>query len=352
MVLGLEGWPFAGWEDMPAAGQRQAAAPGAVLRFRVLAVFPHPAVGALRRKRGSTRSAPSSIATRQASELGRDARSARPRVSRTACSLSLGGQRPRSLAAQLTRSRPHETRRRAAQRSMPGEINRLNIIADNFGARVRGRPGAGDDRGRARHRGGGPRQAAADVRLRYDLRRRDDPARPAEAGHGVRRSGCSKTVRQGLVRFASHAIWSAPQFFDRLPAEELGTGHRVLTVLKGDLNFRRALGDVSDRHRNAVRQSSRCCPPPRCCRCARSSRIASPASPTGQPECRAPTSRWMARSSRCRKSRARRPRRWLRSRSPSSRECRASAASSDAGRANPCPRSPSPPDRRSHRLTA
>jgi hypothetical protein len=49
---------------------------------------------------------------------------------------------------------------------------------------------------------------------------------------------------RGDIRFATHAFWSAPKFFDRMPVADLGSGD-VLTVVKGDLNFRRLIGDVS-----------------------------------------------------------------------------------------------------------
>jgi hypothetical protein len=49
----------------------------------------------------------------------------------------------------------------------------------------------------------------------------------------------------GTMRFATHPFWSAPKFFDEVPVRELGTGPGVLNVLKGDLNFRRAVGDAA-----------------------------------------------------------------------------------------------------------
>ncbi|MEO6012433.1 MAG: ARMT1-like domain-containing protein [Devosia sp.] len=52
-------------------------------------------------------------------------------------------------------------------------------------------------------------------------------------------------VDRGGVRLTSNAFWAAPKFLDQLPLEELGTGPGVLNVLKGDLNFRRAIGDAS-----------------------------------------------------------------------------------------------------------
>ena len=52
-------------------------------------------------------------------------------------------------------------------------------------------------------------------------------------------------VARGAIRIAAHDFWSAPVFLDRAPLDVLGTGEGVLTVLKGDLNFRRAIGDVA-----------------------------------------------------------------------------------------------------------
>lgn len=51
-------------------------------------------------------------------------------------------------------------------------------------------------------------------------------------------------VKRGGLRVASHPFWSAPLFMDRAPVDELETGDGVLNVLKGDLNFRRAVGDA------------------------------------------------------------------------------------------------------------
>lgn len=56
-------------------------------------------------------------------------------------------------------------------------------------------------------------------------------------------------VNGGRLRFASNSFWAAPKFLDRLPVEELmmdiAPGERVLNILKGDLNFRRAIGDAT-----------------------------------------------------------------------------------------------------------
>jgi hypothetical protein len=52
-------------------------------------------------------------------------------------------------------------------------------------------------------------------------------------------------VNRGTIRVTSNSFWSAPLFMDQVPLEELDAGEGVLTILKGDLNFRRAIGDVS-----------------------------------------------------------------------------------------------------------
>jgi hypothetical protein len=51
-------------------------------------------------------------------------------------------------------------------------------------------------------------------------------------------------VDRGSVRVTSNTFWAAPQFLDRMPLDELEMGEGVLNILKGDLNFRRAVGDA------------------------------------------------------------------------------------------------------------
>ena len=51
-------------------------------------------------------------------------------------------------------------------------------------------------------------------------------------------------VDRGGVRITSNSFWAAPLFMDRVPVEELESGDGVLNILKGDLNFRRAVGDA------------------------------------------------------------------------------------------------------------
>lgn len=51
-------------------------------------------------------------------------------------------------------------------------------------------------------------------------------------------------VDGGKLRVTSNVFWAAPKFMDQVPLDELESGDDVLNVLKGDLNFRRAIGDA------------------------------------------------------------------------------------------------------------
>ena len=125
----------------------------------------------------------------------------------------------------------------------PGSIRRLNIIADNFGGEfvadlvlalvaaeagievvlhVKQLPMFVSD------------VTADDVTILFDRLPKD--------GFGKR---LQTAVQRGGIHTAAHAFWSSPKFFDRLPLEELGQGPGILNVVKGDLNFRRTIGDVS-----------------------------------------------------------------------------------------------------------
>ena len=122
-------------------------------------------------------------------------------------------------------------------------IKRLNIIADNFGGEfvadlvlavvaaeagievvlhVKQLPMFVSD------------VTADDVTILFDRLPKD--------GFGKR---LQTAVQRGGIHTAAHAFWSSPKFLDRLPVDELGQGAGTLNVLKGDLNFRRAIGDVS-----------------------------------------------------------------------------------------------------------
>jgi hypothetical protein len=53
-----------------------------------------------------------------------------------------------------------------------------------------------------------------------------------------------REIERGLIRFAANTLWSSPKFLDRIPEGLLGVRASSLVLLKGDLNFRRAVGDA------------------------------------------------------------------------------------------------------------
>lgn len=241
MVLDLKGWPFAGWEDMPARvnGRRPRQAPffdfEYWMYFRILQSvnFPETRLDpfrAIKHRDIDKHLAWAELALNEATTFEAGLR------------LSLAAN-AHDLSQIVDPGESHEFGRDLL-RIDPQEINRLNIIADNFGAEFMG------DLVLA--------LLAAEQGIEVVVHVKQLPLFVSDATSddvtilldrltpgtwfGQR---LLKTVRQGHIRFASNAIWSAPHFFDRLPAEELGVGAHILTVLKGDLNFRRAVGDVA-----------------------------------------------------------------------------------------------------------
>ena len=214
MVVDLGNWPFAGWEGFPARvnGRRIGEAPffdfEFWMYFRILEAV----------RFADTRADPFRATKHR--DLDRHlkwADDALGRVSTLAEGLAL------ALDA--------------------GSVRRLNLIADNFGGEfvadlilcviaaeagvevvvhVKQLPMFVSD------------TTADDVTILFD--------RLGSDGFGKR---LQNAVQRGGIRFAAHAFWSSPKFFDRLPLDELGEGPDVLNVLKGDLNFRRAIGDVT-----------------------------------------------------------------------------------------------------------
>jgi len=241
MVLDLTGWPFGGWEDMPARvnGKRPRQASffdfEYWMYYRILQSVRFP----------ETRLDPFRVIKHR--DLDKHLAWAETALAATAdfqAGLKLSLDANAHDLSQI--AKPAEIYRIGGDllKIDPGEVNRLNIVADNFGAEflgdlvlailaaehgievvihVKQLPMFVSD------------ATTDDVTILLD---RMNPA----SSFAQR---LSKAVRQGLIRFASNPIWSSPRFFDKLPTEELGSGPRVLTVLKGDLNFRRAVGDVT-----------------------------------------------------------------------------------------------------------
>ena len=241
MLLDIAAWPFPGWEDMPARvnGKRPSAAPffdfEYWMYFRVLRAvrFGETATDPFRRIKHRDLNKHLAWADTALAATG---------TLSEGLKLSLGANA--HDLSQITR--PGSTHEFGLD--LLGidatKLRRLNIIADNFGGEF-----VGDlvlaiiaaDQG-------------IDVVLHVkplpifvsDTTLEDVTLLLDRVGAGSAfDQRLAAAVRVGSIRFAAHSFWAAPQFLDRLPVEELGTGEGVLTVLKGDLNYRRAVGDFS-----------------------------------------------------------------------------------------------------------
>jgi hypothetical protein len=240
MVVDLSYWPFEGWEEMPAKvnGKRISDAPffdfEFWLYFRILEAV----------RFGETRFDPFRAIKHR--ELDRHLRWADEAIGRTTTltqglNLSLDAN-AHDLSQLGGPSASHDVGREELQIE-PLSVSRLNLVTDNFGGEfvadlvlaivaaeagtevvihVKQVPMFVSD------------TTADDVTILFD---RIDKTSP----FGARLQAATE---RGGIRFATHPFWSAPKFFDRMPVAELGRGD-VLTVVKGDLNFRRLIGDVS-----------------------------------------------------------------------------------------------------------
>jgi hypothetical protein len=241
MVMDVAGWPFPGWEDMPARvnGKRPSQAPffdfEYWLYFRIL-----KATGF-----AETRIDPFRLTKHR--DLDKHLATAEAALARTAnfadgLKLSLAAN-AHDLSQVSKPGSSHELG--MAQLDIePTALRRLNIVADNFGAEFVGDlvlaiVAAEQGIETVLHVKQLPMfvsdTTVDDVTILLD--------RVGQQSEFGQRLGAA--VRVGTIRFASHPFWAAPQFLDKMPANELGSGEGVLTVLKGDLNFRRAIGDVS-----------------------------------------------------------------------------------------------------------
>jgi hypothetical protein len=123
-------------------------------------------------------------------------------------------------------------------------VERMNIIADNFGAEFAADLVLGVV---AAERGVDVVFHVKQLPMFVSDTTADDviillDRLPRDIGFGQR---LQRAIDRGAVRFAANAFWSAPEFFDRMPPELLGDGRPTLNIIKGDLNFRRAIGDVA-----------------------------------------------------------------------------------------------------------
>jgi hypothetical protein len=241
MVMDLDGWPFIGWEDMPARvnGRRIGEAPffdfEYWLYFRILAAV----------RFAETRADPFRHTKHR--DLDKHLAWADDALGRTnsladGLRLSLAAN-THDLSQVAAPGSTHEFG--AALLDLDGApYRRLNLIADNFGgefvadlvlAIVAAEQGI---------------EAIVHVKqlpmFVSDVTSDDVTILLDRVGaHSDFGQRLAAAVRVGTIRFASSSFWSSPKFFDRLPEAELNSGDGTLTVLKGDLNFRRAVGDVS-----------------------------------------------------------------------------------------------------------
>jgi hypothetical protein len=241
MVLDLANWPFAGWEDMPARvnGRRIGDVPffdfEFWMYFRILEAVRFP----------ETRSDPFRATKHR--DLDKHLKWADEALTRVT-TLQQGLITALDANSQDLSQISSPTGRYEVGRSLlnidPSGISRLNIIADNFGGElvadvllaivaadlgietvihVKQLPMFVSD------------VTADDITILFDRVGKD-----SEFGKRLQNG-----IQRGAIHFAANAFWSAPRFFDRMPLTELKAGEGTLTVAKGDLNFRRMIGDVS-----------------------------------------------------------------------------------------------------------
>lgn len=241
MVIDLGGWTLPGWEDMPARvnGRRPSQAPFFDFEFwmyhRILSAVRYP----------ETRIDPFRAIKHK--DLDRHltwADETLPSIKTLAAGLRLSLDANAHDLSQLVRPATTHDVGRGGLDFDPAGIRRLNLVCDNFGAEFVGdlilavvAAEAGIDV--VLHVKQLPMfvsdTTADDVTILLDRL-------GARSEFGER---LSAAIRVASISFGSHPFWAAPQFFDRLPVEELKPGPGTLSVLKGDLNFRRAVGDVS-----------------------------------------------------------------------------------------------------------
>lgn len=241
MVLDLHDWPVPGWETLPARvnGKRPADAPFFDFEywfyFRVLMAV----------RFNDSKSDPFRATKHR--DLERHINWAEQAIHRTQSlpeALTLALHANGHDLSQLSEPASSHYLGREVLQIEPSTVRRLNIIADNFGgefvadlvlAIIAAEAGI---------------EVAVHVKhlplFVSDVTTDDvvilfDRLPPGSAF--ARR--LQAEVNRGSIRVTSNSFWSAPLFMDQAPLDELDTGEGVLTILKGDLNFRRAVGDLS-----------------------------------------------------------------------------------------------------------
>jgi len=240
MVMDLHDWPLAGWETLPVRVNGRRPSQAAFfdfeywLYFRILIAVRYPV----------TRADPFRATKHR--DLERHIEWAEQAVQKTqtlseALNLSLDAN-AHDLSQASGPSASHEIGRELLQIE-PAGLQRINIIADNFGgefvadlvlATIASEAGI-EVNVHVKHLPMFVSDTTTD-----DVVILFDRLRPGSAF--ARR--LQSEVDRGSVRITSNSFWAAPLFMDRLPVEELEIGDGVLNILKGDLNFRRAIGDA------------------------------------------------------------------------------------------------------------
>jgi hypothetical protein len=241
MVLDLHVWPLVGWDSLPARVNGRRPSDAAFFDFEHWFYFRLlTAVGYHRTRADPFRATKHRDLERHINWAEQALQQTRTLPEALTLALHANGHDLSQLAAPAA----NHYLGGDALAAEPGAIRRLNLIADNFGGEfvadlvlaivaaeagsevvlhVKPLPMFVSD------------TTADDVVILLD--------RLATGSTFARR--LQAQISGGKIRTASHPFWSAPLFMDRVPPEELDAGEGVLTVLKGDLNFRRAVGDVT-----------------------------------------------------------------------------------------------------------
>jgi hypothetical protein len=241
MVIELGAWTPPGWEDMPARvnGRRPSQAPFFDFEFWMY----HRILGAVRFE--ETRTDPFRAIKHKDLDRHLDrADEVLPTTMTLADGLRLALAANAHDLSQVAQPETTHEVGAAGLEIEPAGLRRLNIICDNFGAELVGdlvlavvSAEAGIDV--VLHVKQIP-MFVSDTTVDDVTILLDRLGAKSEFGQRL-----SAAIRVGSISFGSHPFWSAPQFFDRLPTDELKAGPGTLTIVKGDLNFRRAIGDVS-----------------------------------------------------------------------------------------------------------
>ncbi len=240
MVLDYAGWPIPGWEALAARVNGRRPSEAAFFDFEYWLYF--RILGAVRF--AETRNDPFRLVKHR--DLSRHIDWAEQAIQKTrtlpeALNLSLDAN-AHDLSQVAAPSSAYDLDRGLLQVA-PGGLRRINIIADNFGgefvadmvlATIAAEAGV-ETVVHVKHLP----LFVSDTTIDDTIILFDRLKPHSEFGRRLQAA-----VEQGGLRITSNFFWAAPKFMDEVPLDELEIGEGVLNVLKGDLNFRRAIGDA------------------------------------------------------------------------------------------------------------